>query len=325
MLNEQSYDVKPAGDLTKLKKNPVVKIMQAFWGICAKNDKKTHSRQTPPEDVIELKDIQYAGDDEWHLLDVYYPDDIDAERDKLPVIIDIHGGGWMYATKELNEYYCLSLAEQGYTVFSMNYRLVPDVTVNLQLSDIMTSIEWIFNHLSDFPADSRKIMLTGDSAGGQLASYAAILMQSEELRKVFDIESENRHINALVLTSPVVFMESSGLMKPYTERMWGTDFKNSKFSGYMDLSNILHFAKQFPPTYLITSSGDILARGQTHRLYDVLKKENIECEIADYPAFKGKSLPHVFSVLDPFDEMGSKANRGALDFYKKILDNNCIL
>ena len=40
-----------------------------------------------------------------------------SENDKLPVIIDIHGGGWMYGDKGLNENYCRALADRGYVVF----------------------------------------------------------------------------------------------------------------------------------------------------------------------------------------------------------------
>ena len=64
------------------------------------------------------------------MFDAYYP----AENDgKLPVIIDIHGGGWMYADKDLNIFYNQYLASRGFLVFSVSYRLVPSVAVPDQL------------------------------------------------------------------------------------------------------------------------------------------------------------------------------------------------
>ncbi len=311
-----------SNDLEKLAKDPVIKIMQAFWGRCAINDQKTHSKQTAPADIKAIKDIQYEDNDIWHRLDVYYPSDIDINTDKLPVVIDIHGGGWMYATKELNEYYCKCIAKRGYTVFSMNYRLVPDVTVEGQLSDVMSAIDWIFENMSSYPADQNKVMLTGDSAGGQLASYAAVLLQSQDLKKIFSIDTIDRRINALLLTSPVAYMRTSGFMKIYTEKLWGLDYKKNGLYQYMDISDVMDFAQNFPPTYLITSSGDILARSQTHRLYDLLEERAIKSEIVDYPAVNGKSLPHVFNILDPFSEIGSKSIDAALEFYNRVLRTN---
>ncbi|MCD7722755.1 MAG: alpha/beta hydrolase [Clostridiales bacterium] len=318
MLENQTNagEIKMPADTAALAKHPVVKLMGAFWNMCAVSDEKKHSRQTPPSGVVKVKDIQYAGGDKWHLLDVYYPENTASP---LPVIIDIHGGGWMYATKELNEYYCLCLAARGYTVFNINYRLVPAVTVDIQLSDVMLALKWIFENMHLYPCDSEKIMLTGDSAGGQLASYAAVLLQSSTLRSLFGVADIQKKLSALLLTSPVPFMNDAGLMSVYTRKMWGLDYKSKELYKYMDFCNVVDFAEYFPPTYLITSSGDMLARRQTHRAYDLLTSKNILCEIADYPAFKGKSLPHVFSVLNPFNEIGVKAIDSALEFFKSVL------
>ena len=118
-----------------LLRNPVVKIMQMVWRYCDGGDKAKHAAQDPPT-VTEVNDLAYIEDGNlYHTLDVLYPADTQPGA-KLPVIIDIHGGGWMYAEKGLNHHYCAALADRGYVVFNINYRLVPDVTVNEQLQDV---------------------------------------------------------------------------------------------------------------------------------------------------------------------------------------------
>lgn len=57
-----------------------------------------------------------------------------------PVIIDIHGGGWMYGTKEINKNYCLVLAQNDYVVVNINYRLAPDFSVADQLRDCFSPL-----------------------------------------------------------------------------------------------------------------------------------------------------------------------------------------
>ena len=103
-----------------LTKNPIVKIMQMVWRFCDGGDKSKHAKQNPPQNIEILSDIAYIDDGNYyHKLDVMYPNNI-SENDKLPVIIDIHGGGWMYGDKGLNENYCRALADRGYVVFCIN-------------------------------------------------------------------------------------------------------------------------------------------------------------------------------------------------------------
>ena len=303
-----------------LDKNPVVKLMQMVWRFCDGGDKKKHAAQTPPDNVIEIADIPYIDDgNHYHKLDVMYPDNASAQ-DKLPVIIDIHGGGWMYADKDLNDNYCLGLASRGYVVFSISYRLVPDVTVEEQIQDVAFALQWISQNMSSYPCDEENILLTGDSAGGQLAVYSAIILQSEELQSVFNTVDADMDITALLLTSPVSYMKSGGMFSAYTKPLWGKGYKDKPTYNYMDLDEIIDYAKDVPPTYFITSSGDSLAHSQTLKAYELMQDKGVKCELADYDkeAF-GKSLPHVFSVLFPYDEAGTVATDSALDFYQQII------
>lgn len=290
--------------------------MQMVWRFCDGGDKSKHAKQNPPQNIELISDIAYIDDGNYyHKLDVMYPNNI-SENDKLPVIIDIHGGGWMYGDKGLNENYCRALADRGYVVFDINYRLVPDVNVNEQIKDVMSALKWIGENIDNYPCDRENIMLTGDSAGGMLASYAGVLLQSEELRDIFDTESADIKLTALVLTSPVSYMKDGGWFSVYTKPLWGKNYKNSKTYNYMDFDEILPFANEMPPTYLITSSGDTLAEKQTIQLYELLKKNGVSCELANYGKEYGETLPHVFSVLQPFEPAGKDAIDKALAFYQ---------
>lgn len=299
-----------------LEKDPVIKLMQMIWKFCCDGDTKKHEKQTPPE-VDAVYDIPYIDDgNRYHTLDVYTPL---GNTEKLPVIIDIHGGGWMYAEKDLNEYYCRALADRGFTVFNVSYRLVPDVTVNEQLQDVAEALKWIQENLSEYPCDESNIMLTGDSAGGQLSVYSAVLLQSAELREIFDTVDAGMNIDALLLTSPVPYM-NDGILSVYTKLLWGKDYKDKATYNYMNLDQIIDYA-QLPPTYLITSSGDSLAHSQTLKTAELLESKGVNCILKDYEKFNGKSLPHVFSVLEPFDEIGTQTIDDAADFYRDVIEN----
>lgn len=319
MRSSQSIDYK--SDSTKgLENDIIVKIMQVSWKFCDKSDKKRMATQTPPENVVKVKDVEYLDDgNPYHKFDVFYPEG-EIPKEGLPVIIDIHGGGWMYASKDLNEYYCMELANKGYCVFSISYRLVPDVTVYEQIKDCTDALAYINSNMKNYPANKKTVMLTGDSAGGQLALYSTILNNNPDAREIFGTVDTKLNIKCLLLTSPVTYAKSGGWFSIYTKKMWGEDYKTKAAYNYMDLDEIMELANNMPPTYFITSSGDTLAHDQTVNAYNYFADKGYECEIEDFTDLReGKKLPHVFSVLDPFDEYGQKAINNALDYYQKSL------
>lgn len=292
-------------------------ICKLFWNKVEKSDIKNIASQSEPEGLKKICNIPYIDDGHpMHLLDVYYPENAEG---KLPVIIEIHGGGWMYGTKDLNRIYALNLAKRGYIVFNLSYRLVPEVTVYDQLRDVMKAIEYTAQHLDDYPCDKDNIMLTGDSAGGMLASYAAALLSSEKLRGIFGTVSPGIKLKTLLLTSPVASAKGKGLISIYTQKMWGKDYKTASGYDYMNFEEIAPLA-DFPPTCLITSSGDTLGLKQTLEQTEVLKSKGIETLLLNYPKYDGVNLPHVFSVLASESKAGIDAIEKALAFFEKHIE-----
>jgi len=277
MISSNDFDYSASAD-KKVVRSPIVRLMQLMWIATSKSDAENHSKQTPPEGIKEINNIRYINDNSvYHLFDVYYPENTVNNN---PVIIDIHGGGWMYGDKELNKLYCLALASRGYTVFNIS---------------------------------KSRIILTGDSAGGQLAAYACALTGSRELRDIFETDETSLSYKGLLLTSPVASMNCGGYMSLYMKRLWGSDRKNKKCYNYMNFENIVKFAS-FPKTYLITSAGDFLAHVQTNNAYSLIKATGAECRIADFGGEQGKKLPHVFTVINPYDEIGKKTIDDALNY-----------
>lgn len=284
--------------------------MDLFWQNVKKGDDARHARQTEPEGIERICDIPYIDDgDRYHMLDVYYPE----KTEKLPVIIDVHGGGWMYGDKELNKIYCLNLAKRGFTVFNISYRLCPSVTVIEQIQDVMQALDWIQNNYKNYPCTDN-IMLTGDSAGGMLAAFSACLVSSAKLRAVFDTVNCSMKLDTLLLTSPCAYMNVGGAMGKYTKLFWG-DYKNKEYKDFMNFDSLLPYAK-LPPVFLITSSGDVLALKQTRKANDDLQRFGFTAKLVDVPKFEGVNLPHVFSVLEPESKAGNWIIDKAITYYR---------
>ena len=293
-------------------------IFGQFWEKVTKpEDEKRIARLSLPEGIKEVNNIPYTDSGSiYHTLDVYYPEDA---KGPLPVIIEIHGGGWMYGTKDLNKLYAQYLAKRGFVVFNLSYRLVPEVFVPAQLQDVALAINKVKELLPEFPCDTDKIILTGDSAGGQLASFTAAISRSGVLRDHFDCVDHGLDFSCLVLTSPVAYMNDSGPMGLYCRKMWGEGGSKKSNSRYMNIDELIATAKDFPPTLLITSSGDTLALTQTRKLFRTLLEGSFEAQLLDFPKFEGKHLPHVFACLEPYSKAGALCIDKICEFINKYI------
>lgn len=290
------------------------KVLGLFWQNTKRTDDKRIATLSVPEGVFESVDHEYLPDGHiYHKLDVYYPENT---TEKLPVIIDIHGGGWMYGDKELNKIYCLTLAKKGYVVFNMSYRLYPEVNVRDQLWDISNALKWIKENLDNYPCRKDDIFLTGDSAGGMLTFFTAMINGSDYLRDCFNTVKTGISFNAIGLTCPMLFMNDGSLESRYCKIMLGDNYKNEKWANLVNMDNLLPYG-DVPPTFIMTSSGDFLARNQTRKGVQFLKEIGADYRFMDFAPYNGTDLPHVFPVLNPDTEVSNRAIEEMLSFFRK--------
>ena len=283
-------------------------ILDKNWENTGKMDAKRIASQTEPEGLVKILDIPYINDGEKaHLLDIYYPE---GTTEKLPVIIDIHGGGWMYGYKEINKNFCLKLAEKGFLVASINYRLAGDVLFDDQIRDIFASFKWLNENLKYYPADTDNIFLAGDSAGGHFSCVTTAVNLNKDMQEDFGVPYCGFDFNAVAAICPAVDLLSPNLlMNVNVPILLGDKWRKSKFKKYLDVNQII--SKDFPPFYVNTARNDFLKK-QCYKLKDILERNSIEYKFHDFD----KPLSHVFNVVDPFSKYGDQANTEIAEFFK---------
>lgn len=123
-------------------------------------------------DVEVTRDLSYGPYGRFNTLDLYRHRD---HPGRAPTLVHIHGGSWMHGRKERQaKPLTWHLAQQGWVVVSVNYRLSPRATFPDHLVDVKAAIAWVRDHAEELGADPDFIVLTGGSAGGHLASLAAL-------------------------------------------------------------------------------------------------------------------------------------------------------
>ncbi|MFA6915139.1 MAG: alpha/beta hydrolase [Parachlamydiales bacterium] len=97
-------------------------------------------------------------------------------RPPFPVIIFFHRGGWVYGSNDECEALCRELVNAtDCAVASVEYPLAPENKYPRAVDECYNAIKWIFNHAEEFGGDPHMIILSGESAGGNLAAAAALM------------------------------------------------------------------------------------------------------------------------------------------------------
>jgi acetyl esterase/lipase len=257
---------------------------------------KILSEQTLPENIIEILDIPYIADGHrGHLLDIYYPDNMEGP---FPAIIDIHGGGFFSGYKEMNKLYGYNLAKNGFIVFNLNYRLAfnDDAKVPDQIEDIIRALNWIENNLDLYPVYKNRIYLMGESAGAYLATMAVLISENERLQNIFNIGKSNLKINAMAIISG--FMEWTRSELKYwgmRSMMLEKGYKKQEYYKYLILENIPEI-NSLPPLF-VTTNGDDELDFMTLYFVNILEKNNMEYKFYYLEKNKQRKLGHVFNIL----------------------------
>lgn len=121
-----------------------------------------------------------------HRLDVYRP----KSDHPLPTLMYVHGGGFNMCSKDLHRIFAMALAIRKFVVFNINYRLAPLPPYPAALEDAAAALEWVADHAAEYGADPSRIVIAGESAGGNLvASLGYIAMHRREepfARRLFE-------------------------------------------------------------------------------------------------------------------------------------------
>jgi acetyl esterase len=127
-----------------------------------------------PEEVTRVDDRLIPADGTDVPVRVYTP--ADAVGGNAPLLIWIHGGGWVIGDLDTHDVQCRQItAEGGITVVAVDYRLAPEHKFPAAVDDAWAATRWVVAHAGELGVDPRRIAVSGDSAGGNLAAVVALL------------------------------------------------------------------------------------------------------------------------------------------------------
>ena len=121
-----------------------------------------------------VRDVSYGKYGGRNHLDVWRRADLPTGA-RAPVLVQIHGGAWVWGRKEGQAEPLMGhLAERGWVCVAPNYRLSPRATWPDHIVDVKRALAWVRSNIADHGGDPSFLVVTGGSAGGHLASLAAL-------------------------------------------------------------------------------------------------------------------------------------------------------
>ena len=214
----------------------------------------------PPENVKAELDITYGKTPEQELkLDVYRPK---SGGDKLPACVLVHGGGWTGGNKEKFRPLAIALAEKGYVVANIEYRLAPAAKYPAGVQDCSLAVRWVRANAARFGLDPNRIGAWGGSAGGHLVG----LLAAAPTHPTF-LTAELKDVSAAVQATCIMAGPTDLANEKFVEALRRAKDKSNSFQWlgklyddapelYREASPITHFTKQTGPVLFLTGDLD---------------------------------------------------------------------
>jgi acetyl esterase len=229
----------------------------------------------------DLKDVEYERAGNLSLrFDAHIPDG----KGPFPAVILVHGGGWVRGDRSSVEPVFQPLSKAGFAWFSISYRLAGDVLrdpkgaitqMAAAETDVRHAVAFVKEHAAEYRVNPAKIVLLGESAGGQLAAMAALRP---------DPDGAVQGVVAFYSPTDLATLASTSSWVPASVRdaIKGTFFDTLLMAGLTKFSPINWVNSSAPPFLMIHGTDDNLVPfAQSERFCDKMNEANVACEV--YP------------------------------------------
>jgi len=236
-------------------------------------------------------------------LDLYLPRNADGAT---PVLMYIHGGGWVRGTKESNVLRVLPYLEMGWAVVNVEYRLGSVARAPAAVEDCICALRWVIANASEYNLDTSKIVTTGNSAGGHLALTTAMIPESAGLARECP-GSETLRVAAVInwygITDVGDLLEGANMRNYAVEWMGSLEHRASIAKR---VSPVTYVRPGLPPILSIHGDADpTVPYQQAVMLHEKLSSTGVSNELHTVPAgrhggFDREQTLAIFSTIQGF-------------------------
>lgn len=266
------------------------------------------------EGLREVYDIFYLPDGSLrHTLDLIRPEG----QEKLPVIIEIHGGGYIACEKNINRLHARAFAQQGFAVVNGDYTLHPEADFVAELRELAAIVDWVGENAERYGLDAERVYMSGDSAGGHLVLLYAMLQGNRSFQEKICVMPGRCAIRAAAPTCPAFSLSGGGVAGAALAMLLPLMYPEGVEPDYLETFDVLRLIpeSEYPPLIITTTPEDELLYEEDLILEKALAESGRPYRFCSWPE-KANKLGHVFNVLFPELEESREANRAIADYFR---------
>ena len=237
------------------------------------------------DSIYCVKDIPYSDKDEKMTCgDLYFNPMILKDGKMHPIILNIHGGGFVMGDKRYRKTLCEYFASKNYFVYNINYRMPPQVDLIGSIADVIDATNYISTLAEAYSIDMDKIVVTGDSSGAYLAAYVECIRANPENAPIANLPNVNVNIAALMLHSGPYDMkqmmetglpmgmtpELASMLVGYELKEDLSDIYDYKYFDYISPSDWVN--DKWCPSFISWSDSDFVCSNQGRPMAEKLMK-----------------------------------------------------
>ncbi len=221
---------------------------------------------------------------------------------KRPVVLYVHGGGWVKGDRKRVFDMPQWLTSRGYVFVSIDYRKIPQTNIDGQVQDVTRAIEWVRRNIRRYNGDPNRVVLMGHSAGAHLSALAAAQGKAQGLRGIIP--------NDVQAYDLLAYATKRGSIGP----MFGTAFTNEP-KNWVRWSPATYAARngRLPPHLILYSRSQGERRSAISIGYaNLLKGRGTQVEV-----FHGTAYSHG-AIAARLGDPGDKASAAIERFLKRV-------
>jgi acetyl esterase len=207
-----------------------------------------------------------------------------------PVVVYLHGGGWVAGSPKTHRKLGMQFAEAGYLTINVDYRLAPEHPFPAGFDDCVHAVKWTGENAKRWNGDASRLAVGGDSAGGNLTAATVTALAAEKysgpakpkaallIYGVYDFPATMKRDSTAAV---------EGMVKAYAGAGYPANLEDPRISPLRAVK-----PGALPPSFVICGTADPLLP-ETHSMAEALKRADIRNEVLVL-----EDMPHGFIQMD---------------------------
>ena len=228
-------------------------------------------------------------------LDLYLP--FERMKRPLPLVVYIHGGGWVSGAREVASLRLMPFLQMGWAAANVEYRMSPTAPAPAAVEDVRCALRYLSDRAQELRIDPQRIVLAGASAGGHLALIAGMLPNANRFDRACPAEEKLRwvagtqtpiRVAAIVNWSGISdvneLLRDGPQQRPYAVEWFGAMPDAQRDALAREISPINQVRADNPPVISFHGDADkTVPPEQSIRLHEALSRANVPNQLLLIP------------------------------------------